>query len=212
MIKKGYIVFLITVFLIATMAGCTSPNDLDLSKLETDGQFCYPGMRPGGTLQEAEEALGFSLGEGKEQTGPVPIYGKDNATLVYYFPKETTFTILGEPVATDYTFMEDSLCVMTIGMNLDERQSGKIKKLISKLTEYYGEPDINRIEEYDDMTKLTDTRWLRQGEGYYTSIACGVMDLTNTKRGYSVILNLLYNEWTDINALLSEYEEEDLKH
>jgi len=211
MIKKGYVVFLITVFLIATMAGCTSPNDLDLSKLETDGQFCYPGMRPGATPQEAEEALGFPLGEGKKSAEPAKVNGNDNATVVYYFPEETPFTILGDPVATDYTFIDDSLCGMSMVMEFDKGQSGKIEKLISKLTEYYGEPDINYTEDlsrHDKVATLTDTRWVRKGEGYFTSLVCNVMDLTKTgKPHYSVSLNFLYNGWIDFNEYLRTFEE-----
>ena len=88
--KKGICKFFITVFLLATMAGCrSSSSDFDLSKLEKDGQFSFPGLCPGASLQEVEEILGFSLGEGIEETGPAPVYGKDNAALLYFFPEET---------------------------------------------------------------------------------------------------------------------------
>jgi hypothetical protein len=55
---------------------------------------------------------------------------------------------------------------------------------------------------------VTNIRWIRESEGYYTVLACGILDLTSSGRSsYSVSLNLLYNEWTDVSELLSEYEE-----
>jgi|InofroStandDraft_1065614.scaffolds.fasta_scaffold27326_2 hypothetical protein len=212
MFQKGICYFFITVFLIATMAGCTASNsDLDLSKLENGGQFSFPGLRPGASLQEVEEVLGFPLGEAIEETGPAPVYGKDNATLLYFFPKETPFTVLGKKVSTDYTFMEDTLCTMTIGMDFDVDHPEEKEKLISKLMELYGEPDINYTEDkpwQDSTMTVTNIRWIRESEGYYTVLACGILDLTSSGRSsYSVSLNLLYNEWTDVSELLSEYEE-----
>ena len=212
MFKKGICFFFATMVLLAVMAGCTSSDsDLDLSKLENDGQFSFPGLRPGASLQEVEEVLGFSLGEAIESTGPVPIYGKDNATLVYYFPKETPFTALGKKLHTDYTFMEDTLCTMTIGMSFDADRPKDAEKLISKLTKYYGEPDISYTEDepWENGTrKFTDNRWVREGDGYYTVLVCNVVDLTSTGRStYSVVLHLLYDEWSDVSELYSAFEE-----
>ena len=209
--KRIVCYFFTAVFLIAAMTGCTV-SKLELSKLESGGQFSFPGLRPGASHQEAEEVLGFSLGNATEQTGPFPIYGKDNATLVCYFPKETPFTVLGQPVETNYTFLEDSLCNMTMTMEFDTGQSKEIEKMISILTESYGEPDIHYTEETPwgsgMMMTITDHRWIRQGEDYYTVLVCGVADLTKTSNPrYSVQLSLLYNEWTDVSELLSAYEE-----
>lgn len=209
--KKIVCYFFTAVFLIAAMTGCAASN-LELSKLESGGQFSFPGLRPGASHQEAEEVLGFSLGNATENTGPVPIYGKDNATLVCYFPKETPFTVLGQTVRTDYTFLEDSLCNMTIGIEFDAEQYEKIEKMISILMECYGEPDIHYTEETpwkgSIMMTITDHRWIRQGEDYYTVLVCGVADLTKTGNPrYSVQLSLLYNEWTDVGELLGAFEE-----
>ena len=210
--KNGICKFFITVFLLATMAGCrSSSSDLDLSKLEKDGQFSFPGLCPGASLQEVEEILGFSLGEGIEETGPAPVYGKDNAALLYFFPEETPFTVLGKKVKTDYTFMEDTLCTMTIGMDFDVDHPEEMERLISKLIELYGEPDISYTEDkpwQEGTMTVTDNRWIRESEGYYTVLACGIIDLTSIGRtSYSLSLNLLYNEWTDVSELLSAYEE-----
>lgn len=212
MVKKGIWHFFITVFLIAAMAGCAaSDSDLDLSKLENDGQFSFPGLRPGASLQETEDVLGFSLGKAVERTGPVPIYGKDNATLAYYFPKETPFTVLGKKVGTDYTFMEDTLCTMTIGMEFDANRPKEVEKLISELTKFYGEPDISYTEDqpWENGTRtVTDNRWVREGDDYYTVLTCVVIDLTNIGHSsYSVGLYLLYDEWSDVSELYSAFEE-----